>query len=524
MRHSTPSTPLLALLGVSLSFGGGVLAGTCEEMTRFTLPGYDIVINEARTVPEGPLPPGRFGAGYQGVIPQHCRVDGEIDKREGRDGKPYAIGFAVAMPKDWNGRFLFQGGGGLNGTVANPVGLQSAGAPALARGFAVVSTDSGHKAREGMAFDGSFFADQEATLNFLYKAIGKTTVVAKAMVREYYSKPIGHAYYVGCSTGGREGMIMSQRFPEYYDGIVSGAPAMRTNVSNLATRWVRVSLNQAAPLDASGQPVVGGGLPESDQKLLVDAFLRACDEKDGIKDGMVFDVEGCDFDPASLMCQGEKTDECLSEEQVKALHQGMAGPIDSRGHPVYSGFPYDTGIIAKPPASFIPGLLVMSGSVLGPPTRETTLDIDQASIAADTAQAEVGNTFKWTNLSTFSGHGGKLIFYHGMSDPWFSALDTMTYYRNLVRDNGGADQVADWSRLFLVPGMGHCGGGAQTLDRFDMLDAIVKWVEDGEAPGSVVATGRAYPDRSRPLCAYPKHAQYTGQGNSEDAGNFECRQ
>ena len=152
------------------------------------------------------------------------------------------------------------------------------------------------------------------------------------------------------------------------------------------------------------------------------------------------------------------------------------------------------------------------------------MDIDKASIAADTAQADVGNTFKWTNLSTFSGHGGKLIFYHGMSDPWFSALDTMTYYENLVRDNGGADRVVDWSRLFLVPGMGHCGGGAQTLDRFDMLDAIVKWVEDGQAPDSVVATGRAYPDRSRPLCAYPKHAQYTGQGNSEDAGNFECRE
>ena len=524
MRHSTPSAALLPLLWIPLLFGGGVLAGTCEEMAEFTLPPYNIVINEARTVPEGPLSPGPFGAGYQGLIPEHCRVDGEIDQRVGRDGKPYAIGFAVAMPANWNGRFLFQGGGGLNGTVANPVGLQSAGAPALARGFAVVSTDSGHKAREGMAFDGSFFADQEATLNFLYKAIGKVTVVAKALVREYYSEPIEHAYYVGCSTGGREGMIMSQRFPEYYDGIVSGAPAMRTNVSNLATRWVRVSLNQAAPLDESGKPVVGGGLPEPDQQLLVDAFLRACDEKDGVKDGMVFDVEGCDFDPATLVCEGEKTDRCLTEEQVKALHQGMAGPVDSRGHQVYSGFPYDTGITAKPPASFIPGLLVMSGGVLGPPTRETTMDIDKASIAADTAQAAVGNTFKWTNLSTFSGHGGKLIFYHGMSDPWFSALDTMTYYERLVGENGGTDQVDDWSRLFLVPGMGHCGGGAQTLDRFDMLDAIVNWVEQGKAPDSVVATGRAYPDRSRPLCAYPKHAQYTGRGNSEDAANFQCRE
>jgi pimeloyl-ACP methyl ester carboxylesterase len=493
----------------------------CEDLTKFKMEGYNIVINKASTVHGGKLPPSAFGPPvYDGVMPEYCRVDGEIDKRIGHEGKPYAIGFAIAMPKNWNGRFMFQGGGGLNGNVADPIGAQGGGIPALARGFAVISSDTGHKST-GMGFDSSFFADQEALMNFLYKAIGKVTVVGKEIVKKYYSKSVEYSYYVGCSTGGREGMIMSQRYPDYYDGIVSGAPAMRTNYSNLGTKWMQVSLNQAAPLDENGDPVPGGGLTENDQILLIHSFLDACDKKDGVEDEMVFNIEGCDFDPEDLICKGGKTDNCLTAKQVKAVKQGLAGPITSCGNQVYSPFPMDTGVAA---GSFIPGLLVTTNSILGPPAKDTEMDVDREYIEKTDGVAAAGNTFLWTNLSTFSGKGGKLIFYHGVSDPWFSALDTVDYYKRLIRDNGGAEKVSQWSRLFLVPGMGHCSGGEKTVDTFDMLSIIIDWVEKGIAPDRIIATGKAFQGLSRPLCPYPAYPHYTGKGDSKDSENFECRE
>jgi Tannase and feruloyl esterase len=163
-------------------------------------------------------------------------------------------------------------------------------------------------------------------------------------------------------------------------------------------------------------------------------------------------------------------------------------------------------------------------SPVGPPNFDIAMNVDKAAAEANTASAGLGNSYQWTQLDTFSGRGGKLIFYHGVSDPWFSAKDTIQYYERLGLDNGGAAAVNKWSRLFLVPGMGHCGGGEATLDGFDMVTAIVDWVEKDVAPDAVIATGRAFPGRSRPLCPYPKHTHYLGKGDLEKAENFECRQ
>ena len=156
--------------------------------------------------------------------------------------------------------------------------------------------------------------------------------------------------------------------------------------------------------------------------------------------------------------------------------------------------------------------------LFGPYPTATEIDVDKEALHASDPLVEPAST----NLSTFSSSGGKLIFFHGDSDPWFSPLDTLEYYKSLAATNGGADKVAEWSRMFLVPGMRHCGGGP-ALDQFDMLGAVVNWVEKGIAPDSVIATGKAFPGRSRPLCAYPKHAQYTGHGDSNDASNFRCQ-
>jgi feruloyl esterase len=161
---------------------------------------------------------------------------------------------------------------------------------------------------------------------------------------------------------------------------------------------------------------------------------------------------------------------------------------------------------------------------VGPRFTATEMNVDErAERAAADPQMQLTTTWSWTNLNTFAGRGGKLLFYHGVSDPWFSVLDTVDYYERMTRANGGAAAVNAWSRLFLVPGMGHCGGGPATLDTFDMLGAVVDWVEGQKAPQAIQATGRAWPGRSRPLCPYPTHAHYKGTGNVDDAASFECR-
>ena len=503
------------LFSVSAILCGTALAqqaNSCADLASVKLPGVEIT--KAAFVPAGTANPP-FG-GYAGPVPQHCRVDGVINHRTGVDGQKFGIGFAVALPENWNGDFLMQGGGGSNGFVWPPLGGTAAGkTPGLLRGFAVASTDSGHTSAQ--PFDFSFMKDQQAMLDFAYAANPKVAEVAKQIIARYYGKPVAYSYFVGCSTGGREGMILSEQFPTAFNGIVSGAPARRTGYSNIAAMlWPAITYNQIAPKDSSGKPIVADAITDADRKLFMDALLKQCDVKDGVIDGMIFDSLGCDFDPAVLTCKGGKTDACLAPEKVAAIKKVFGGPKDSRGYQIYPGFLYDTGIANT---VGIRGLLAIGPGPFGPPTTAMSADFDKAEEQALQPLIDALST----NLTTFSGNGGKLIFYHGNSDPWFSTLDTLGYYKAMADANGGLDAVSKWSRMYLVPGMGHCGGGSAALDDFDMLGAVVDWVEKGAAPESVIATGKAFPGRSRPLCPYPKHAQYKGQGNPENAENFICQ-
>jgi feruloyl esterase len=451
-------------------------------------------------------------------LPAFCRLDATLDRRIGAGGTVYGIGFAVALPSEWNGRLLFQGGGGLNGSVAPPLGRTSEGDPALARGFAVVSTDTGHR---GQVFDASFMADQQASLDFAYQAVGRVAVLAKHIVAQYYGTPAAHAYFMGCSTGGREGMLMAQRYPQYFSGVIVGAPAMRTHFSGIGDEWVATMLNRAAPRDADGKPDVRRTLSDADRKTVIDGILASCDARDGLLDGIVSDPMGCRFDPRALECKGEKRDGCLSAAQADAIAKGFAGPKDSKGRQVYPGFLFDTGIATT---SGLAGLLAGTPNPVGRPFTATEMDVDARVEAASANPAmQLTATSSWINLNTFSSHGGKLIFYHGVSDPWFSALDTVDYYERMTQANGGRSVVTNWSRLFLIPGMGHCGSGPAALDRFDMLSAIVGWVERQQPPASIRATGRAWPARTRLLCPYPSSAHYKGSGDPEDNRSFECR-
>jgi feruloyl esterase len=496
-------------------------AAACSALTSLQIPGLDLFITKVEWFADGSLP-SRGGPGSQAStvkLPAYCRLDGVLDRRTGADGKPYGIGFALALPGDWNGRFLFQGGGGLNGSVQPPLGgTATGGVPALARGFAVVSTDTGHS---GQVFDASFMAEQQAMLDFAYQAVGRIAVLAKQIITQHYAKAPERSYFAGCSTGGREAMLMAQRHPMYFDGIISGAPAMRTNFSGIGDEWVATMLNQVAPKNAQGLPETRQALSEADKKAVIEGFLNACDAGDGLKDGMVFNTNACRFDPKTLVCKGAKADGCLSAEQAFALEKGFAGPRDSKGRQVYPGFLFDTGIAAT---QGIPGLLHGGRNPVGPAFSGTTMDVDARAdaAAADPAEALTA-TSRWTNLNTFWRRGGKLMFFHGVSDPWFSALDTIDYFERMAKANGGPAAVSNWSRLYLSPGMGHCSGGEAALDSIDLLTPLVDWVEKGAVPAWVTATGRAFPGRSRPLCSYPEYAHYKGQGDPEKADSFECR-
>lgn len=492
----------------------------CADLTGFKISGVPLVITKAAMIPAYSAPGTSTAetSATSAVIPSHCQADGMIDERTGADGRTYGIGFSLALPDNWNNRFLFQGGGGYNGSVRPPLGSAAAGNnPGLARGFAVVSTDTGHK---GATFDRTYDVDQQASLDFAEVAVDRVAELAKQIIAHYYGQPARHSYFAGCSTGGREGMLMTQRYPAEFDGVISGDPAMRTGFSRIGNNWSAVAFNEIAPRDDSGRVQPNKVFSESDIKLIVNGILEACDAQDGLKDGMVFNTRACKFDPEVLECKAGKNDSCLTHQQAAAIKKAFAGPHDSRGDLVYPMNRYDAGIAnllpspkpsANPPAA-------------GAPAPPVSIDVDQRlfSLLGDPLEALTDTT--WTNLSGFSAHGGKLLFYHGMSDQAFSAMDTLDYYQHMAKANGGMDKVQNWSRIFLVPGMYHCRGGQFALDNFDLLTALVDWVEKGTPPDSVVATGKAFPGRSRPLCAYPKYAHYTGQGDTEDAKNFECRE
>jgi feruloyl esterase len=501
-------------------------AAACAALARLQIPGLDLTVTSAQWRPAVPpaappatrataaTPPSAAAA----ALPAHCRLDGMLDRRTGRDGKGYGIGFAIALPAEWNGRLLQMGGGGLNGSVAAPTGPVAAGeSPALARGFAVISTDTGHS---GAVFDGSFMQDQQAALDFLYQAVGRVTPLGRQIVAQYYAQPVSKAYFTGCSTGGREAMLMAQRYPALFDGIVAGAPAMRTAYSGIGDAWVATMLNTVAPTDANGRPQVRQALSDGDRQAVIKGIVNACDAGDGLADGMIFNTRSCRFDPKTLVCSGAKADGCLSSAQASAIETAFAGPKDSKGRQVYPGFLFDTGLAAT---QGIAGLLLGGQSPTGAAFTDTTMDVDARAAAAAADVNMLGATANWTNLSTFASRGGKLVFFHGVSDPWFSALDTIDYYERLGQANGGAAQVADWSRLFLAPGMGHCRGGDAALDSFDLLSAVVDWVEKGTPPDAVPASGRAFPGRARPLWAYPRHAHYSGRGDREVAASFVCQ-
>jgi hypothetical protein len=476
--------------------------------------GEGIALKSASTV--AAAAPGTVGQGpfrNSAALPAHCLVEGVINERIGEGGKAYGIGFQLALPADWSGRFLLMGGGGLNGSIQPPWGPVAAGiTPALARGFAVVSHDSGHK---GAVFDASFAADQRAALDFAEASVLTVTKAAKAITEAYYAGPIAHSYMTGCSTGGREGMLAIQRYPELFDGVVIGAPAMMTGHSNLAVAKAAVDFNQAAPRDAEGLPVVTEVFTPAAREVIKQGLLDQCDALDGLADGMIENVAQCRFDPQKLACERGQSEGCLPGKVATALARGFQPPVDASGRALYSPFPFDTGI------TDLQGGFLPSGrpGPFGPPSRDLAIDVDAriAEVRANAMQ-RLTDTHVWTDLNTFLDRGGKTIVYHGVSDFWFSPLATWDWWSRAAETNGAAFTEA--SRFYMIPGMLHCQGGT-AYDRFDLLSEVVGWVEQGEVPERPIAS-RSDGSASRPLCHYPAYPHYTG-GDASKPDSFTCR-
>ena len=461
--------------------------------------------------------------------PAHCVVRGEIEKRKGADGKDYSIGFELRLPSKWNNKFLFQGGGGLNGTVSPAVGKArpsgSTATPALTRGYAVVSTDSGHSGSNT-----SFAKDQQAVLNYAFQSTGKVTNVAKQLIDEMYNLMPKHSYFMGCSNGGREAMQAAMYYPNEFDGIIAGNPGFRLSKAAIGETWDNNQFLKYAPTDKNGNKIVADALTQEDLDVVAQGVLDRCDAKDGLKDGIINSWEKCDFKP-------EMVEKKIGKKKVDLLNAIFNGAKNSKGENVYASWPYDAGIntmgwrIWKHGTSktgtpnsinFMMGSSSLSDYYMKPARpgmKSTEFDFDK-----DVAKTnEIGglNDADKTDLSTFKARGGKMIIYEGVSDPVFSAHDIRDWYKKLVENMGNVDS---FTRLFMVPGMNHCGGGP-AMENFDALTALEKWTEENIATEYIVGkAGQEYPDQNKeqPLCPYPKVATYIG-GDKNKAENFKYK-
>jgi len=499
-----------------------VTAARCAALGGGTAGG--LTVRDARFVAAGPLSTGQAGSNGAApppvAAPGHCLIEGAIEPRTGADGEHYAINVQLRVPADWNGRLMYQGGGGLNGTVGVAYGANTslgATAPsALSRGFAVVTTDSGHTGSQVGKAD--FARDQEAKLNYAYKAIGKVTTAAKATLERLAGAVPDRSYYVGCSTGGREALIAAQRYPLMFDGVAAGNPAFDLSRAALLAHY-------------STRQYRAANVTEADLRMVGQAAVRQCDPLDGRKDGMIFDRGRCAFSPRTLQCASGNSAQCLTKEKVDAIERAFRGPVDGDGRPLFAPWTYDAGVGD-------PGWMVwQTGELAGlsdeiisryysfPPLTPGELERLDYVRAYDRMEATAAITDATsTDFSTFRARGGKVLIATGLSDPIFAPDDLVRWYEKLDADTraaGGGAGAADFARLFLVPGMMHCGGGPG-LDDFDALGALVDWVEKGRAPSSMVARGAAVPGESRPICAYPAHAVFRA-GGGRDAGDYECR-
>jgi feruloyl esterase len=464
----------------------------CETLAALTIP--NTKIESAQSVDPASLPESvRSALGKARLSTPICRVAGVIETE---------IRFEVWLPVgNWNGKYLATGNGAYAGSIS-----YSAMAQAIQRGYATASTDTGHQDH------GAAWALQhpERVANYGFRAHHLLAEAAKTIVANYYGAAPRHSYFSSCSAGGWEGLTEAQRYPGDYDGIVAGDPAF--SILHLKARQLWTAQMLADHPD--------GDLPPGKRALVTSAVTAACDAEDGVKDGLISNPSICHFDYAILQCPGPDAPTCLTPAQVRTVKLLYGPARDSAGNEIYPSPAPGT------PLSPLPGSQVADFFryfVFEDPD----WDWRRADIAKVVAAAEskVGAALDSTNpnLKPFQAHGGKLILYTGWMDPNVSPFDVIDYYRG-VEGVLGDQATHAFARLFLVPGMGHCGGGPGP-NALDALGALDQWVEKDTAPDRIVAshTSEGKIDRTRPLCPYPEITRYRGTGSTDDAANFVCK-
>jgi feruloyl esterase len=484
-------------------------------------------------------------------LKRHCEI--AVVSRPTSDS---LINFVLWMPaqEDWNGKYLQVGSGGWGGSIQT-VGLIGP----LAQGYAVAATDDGHQNTDAMSAVTPTWAlgHPEKVIDFGYRALHETATMSKAALQGYFTKPASRAYFMGCSDGGREALMEAERYPEDFDGIVAGAPANHWTHHFAGFIWNELALSEKAESRIKAEQ-----LPAIER-----ASLAACDELDGVKDGLIEDPRRCHFDPAVVLCHGAAGADCLTQPQIDALRKIYAGPKSPKtGEQIYPGYEpggeAETGtwagwIVPSPqsPQSSIQSYFGNGFFSLvvheDPKWDWHSMDFDRDVKAADEKDGSIISSYS-PDLRTFRDHGGKLIQYHGWSDAAIAPQDSIDFYEKVTAFLGNnpdpraadAKDVQGFYRLFMVPGMGHCVGGpgptsfgngstevSNPADAdHDVLMALDRWVTQGVAPEKLIGTGRIGGSTSgavavkitRPLCPYPKVARYKGQGDTNVADSFEC--
>jgi feruloyl esterase len=504
--RAVAAAPVVA--GLALLGSAPAHAATCESLSSLKLPNGAVTL--AQPVAAGAFTPPAGGRGGRGGgtqfsdLPAFCRVAATLRPTSNSD-----IKIEVWLPASgWNGKFQAVGNGGWNGNIDT-----NALATGLRRGYATASTDTGHEGGGG-----PWMREPEKLVDYGHRAVHEMAVSGKAIVNAYYESAPKFSYFNGCSAGGRQGLKAAQTYPDDFDGIVAGAPALNATGRASFAMWVAQNLRKE---EASF-------VPAEKYPAIHQAVLRACDAGDGVADGVIENPRACTFDPQVLACKAGDSPSCLTPPQVEAVRT-MYEPLKHArtGEEIFPGLAYGSELgwgTFGGQQPFGIGAQMFQFMIFDDPKWDfRTLNFDAhmdlvRKVENGTVDAQD------PDLRPFAKSGGKLLMYHGWSDPQIPAGSSVGYYERVMATMGGPASTQETARLFMVPGMNHCGGGPGTTT-FDMLAALERWVEQGQAPARIEATRTAdgKTERSRPLCAYPQVATYTGSGSTDEARNFVCK-
>jgi len=502
---------IVSFTALALSFAGSTPAAAraCEDLAKLSLPHTKITL--ARVVGKGEFaaPPVTFAGPGTGALykdlPSFCRVLATLRPTPDSD-----IKVEVWLPtQGWNGRLEGVGNGAFMSTI-----FYWNLAEAVSQGYAVAVTNTGHEGNSGEFA----FGHPEKLIDWGYRSVHEMTVTAKAIIAARYGNPAQYAYWNACSTGGREGLMEAENYPDDFDGLAIGDAANPMTRNQASTLYSTLAVNKDP----------AGFISPAKWLAYRKAVMDKCDAADGVQDGLLSNPLACRFDPQEMACKQGDRDECLTAPQIAALNTVLAGMRNPRtGEQLHPGWP----VGANPNLTMVVGhepeqvaIDTFRAVFQNPSWDYHTMDFDKDIALSDQLGNRLMNAADESRLKALFARGGKIFMYHGWSDPNISPLLAIKYYSSAVETNGGTAKTYDSIRLFMVPGMGHCGGG-DGPNVFDKMAVITQWVEAGKAPAQIMAShvnAQGQVDRTRPLCPYPQVAQYQGSASTDVAENFTC--